>query len=148
MSSKKSRGQEKAYGVSVCRRSVALTPFVEKTILSPKQIFFSPRCLNYHSFIISQIVFIFAFTLLLEYSIGYSQSFISSYKLQNQFVSILKINLLINALDITELYLQKMVKLVSYLMYVLPQQNKIEKKEEIKRGYRGGESFPDLLRVS
>ena len=33
-------------------------------------------------------------------------------------------------------------------MYVLPQQNKIEKKEEIKRGYRGGESFPDLLRVS
>lgn len=98
----------------------APTPFIEKTILSPKH--FS-RCLNYHSFIISQsqIVLVLDFTLLLEYSTDYSQSFISSYKLQNQFFSILKINLLINALDITELYLQKMVKLVSYLMYILPQ---------------------------
>lgn len=100
-----------------------LTPFIGKTILLPKHFF--PRCLNYHSFIISQsqIVLVFDFTLLMNAALA-SFSLFSLHTPLKSVYQHLKINLLINTHDITELYLQKMVKLINYLIYVLPQQNK------------------------
>jgi len=57
--------------------ALCFVPLIYLSLLSPK------HSLNYHSFIVSrsQVVLVLDFTLLLEYSVGYSWSFICSYKL-------------------------------------------------------------------